>query len=304
MKRVNYPMTCIICGKLSKRLGSHVVNKHKVTSQQYYDTYLKKENEGKCIMCGKETPFISITTGYQLHCCAKCGLDDPKTREHFESTMIQKYGVAYASQCDDFVEKSKQTKLEKYGDENYNNRDKTKETCINRYGVEFPNQSDEVKEKIRQTNLKRRNVGCSFQDKEVVRKSRKARILNNHGSNLENYMMSKLKELKINFEIEYDLDSRYPYFCDFYLPDTDTFIEINGFWMHGGHFFNENDQNDINRLNLWIEKAKNNSIYQRAIDCWTKYDLERKDCAIKNNLNYVVLWNKTDIDEWIKNNFL
>ena len=35
MKRVNYPMTCIICGKLSKRLGSHVVNHHKVTSQQY-----------------------------------------------------------------------------------------------------------------------------------------------------------------------------------------------------------------------------------------------------------------------------
>ena len=206
MKRVNYPMTCIICGKLSKRLGSHVVTKHKITSQQYYDTYLKKEDEGKCIMCGKETPFISITTGYQLHCCAKCGLDDPKTREHFESTMIQKYGVAYASQCDDFAEKSKQTKLEKYGDENYNNRDKAKETCINRYGVEFPNQSNEVKEKIKKTNLERYEVECIFQNKDFIDKSEQTK-LERYGSKTYNNKEKSKQTCLDKYGVEYALQS-------------------------------------------------------------------------------------------------
>ena len=34
------------------------------------------------------------------------------------------------------VEKIKQTKKEKYGDENYNNPEKNKKTCLERYGVE------------------------------------------------------------------------------------------------------------------------------------------------------------------------
>ena len=294
-------IVCKVCGYETENrqsFNSHITHKHHIKSKEYYDMYLKKENDGICPTCGNLTAFRNMWYGYNKHCCTRCIPLDPAVQKQMKETCQEKYSTDYAWQAEETKQKIKQTMLDHFGVECYLQTKECREIIAEN------SRSDEVKEKIRQTNLKRRNVGCSFQDKEVVRKSRKARILNNHGSNLENYMMSKLKELKINFEIEYDLDSRYPYFCDFYLPDIDTFIEINGYWMHGGHFFNENDQNDINRLNLWIEKAKNNSIYQRAIDCWTKYDLERKDCAIKNNLNYVVLWNKTDIDEWIKNNFL
>jgi len=51
--------------------------------------------------------------------------------------------------------KSKQTKLDRYGDENYVNVTKAKKTNLARFGVENPNQSDEVIQKRRNTNLDR-----------------------------------------------------------------------------------------------------------------------------------------------------
>lgn len=45
---------------------------------------------------------------------------------------------------------------------------------------------------------------------------------------------------------------------------------------------------------------KHDKYYEAAIDTWTKRDLERRDCAIKHNLNYVVLWNKTHIEHFFK----
>ena len=35
------------------------------------------------------------------------------------------------------VDKIKKTKLEKYGDENWNNQEKNKQTCLNKYGTEY-----------------------------------------------------------------------------------------------------------------------------------------------------------------------
>lgn len=44
-------------------------------------------------------------------------------------------------------EKIKQTKLERYNDENYNNPEKNKQTCLEKYGVESHNSLDFVNEK-------------------------------------------------------------------------------------------------------------------------------------------------------------
>ena len=51
----------------------------------------------------------------------------------------------------------------------------------------------------------------------------------------------------------------FEFFCDFYIEDIDTWIEFNGFMTHGGHPFDENNLDDINKLNIW--KTKNNSFY-------------------------------------------
>lgn len=49
---------CKICGKTFNTIfsfSSHIKNYHKpLTAKDYYDKYLKKENEGICPVCGKK----------------------------------------------------------------------------------------------------------------------------------------------------------------------------------------------------------------------------------------------------------
>jgi len=40
------------------------------------------------------------------------------------------------------AQKDKNTKLKKYGNENYNNPEKSKETCLKKYGVKYSFQSE------------------------------------------------------------------------------------------------------------------------------------------------------------------
>lgn len=52
---------CRICGK-DVDIRTHI-KVHKLTSKEYYDEYIKKENEGICPICGKETKFLGILQG-------------------------------------------------------------------------------------------------------------------------------------------------------------------------------------------------------------------------------------------------
>lgn len=64
---------------------------------------------------------------------------------------ISKYNIYTCSKCKMF--KTKQTKLDNYGDENYNNIDKRKQSLMNNYGVENVFQLEDVKEKSKETKL-------------------------------------------------------------------------------------------------------------------------------------------------------
>ena len=68
-------MICKICKlecKSGQSLAKHIHCKHNMTSKEYYNTYLKQPNEGNCLLCKKETPFLGLTKGYQKYCCARC----------------------------------------------------------------------------------------------------------------------------------------------------------------------------------------------------------------------------------------
>lgn len=88
-------------------------------------------------------------------------------------------------------------------------------------------------------------------------------------------------------EQQYDKDPRYPYRADFYIKSLDLFIELQGTWHHGKHPFNSEDPKDLEIVEKWKEKAKGNpkSQYNGAITIWTIKDVEKRKCAIKNNLN-------------------
>ena len=61
-------------------------------------------------------------------------------------------------QVKEIYNKSLNTKKEKYGDENYNNREKSKNTCLINHGVDNPMKSTEIREKAKKTNLNRYGV--------------------------------------------------------------------------------------------------------------------------------------------------
>ena len=157
-------------------LAYHVRTKHDLNSKDYYDKYLKQENEGKCLECGKQTSFRGIKYGYSKFCCSKCTLRNNEVREkqlltqrklygeHLEliqkktqETNLKKYGKRHILQVEEFREKGKQTSLVKYGVSHPSQSDivkeKNKQTCIEKYGVEHTFQSNNNKEKAKATMI-------------------------------------------------------------------------------------------------------------------------------------------------------
>lgn len=101
-------------------------------------------------------------------------------------------------------------------------------------------------------------------------------------------LLQKYSDVKRN----YNKDSRYPFHCDFYIPEKDLFIELNAYWSHGGHWFDSTNQEDLNKVEYW--KSKNNDFYDYAIKTWTISDAKKRETVIKNQLNYLVFWSKEE----------
>ena len=75
-------MECKICGrKFEKSLGlaAHI-QKHGITLKSYYDMYMKKDFEGKCKICGKDTKFKGLR-GYSTYCSSKCVWSDESIKK-------------------------------------------------------------------------------------------------------------------------------------------------------------------------------------------------------------------------------
>jgi G:T-mismatch repair DNA endonuclease (very short patch repair protein) len=60
---------CSLCDWEGNKLTSHLKRTHNLTRKEYYDKFLKKENEGHCLSCGKETSFSERwQRGYHMFC--------------------------------------------------------------------------------------------------------------------------------------------------------------------------------------------------------------------------------------------
>lgn len=89
----------------------------------------------------------------------------------------------------------------------------------------------------------------------------------------------------------------YPFNCDFYDPISGIYIEFNGTWSHGQHFFDPSNENDIKIALKW--KNSTHTTYQSAYKTWTQYDVKKRRCAIENNLNYIVFWTEDEVRRYV-----
>jgi len=178
---------CQICHREFKSLRSlsHHLVTHNMDVREYYDRFLKKPDEGTCIVCGRPAIFKGLKYGYLNYCSSSCSLRSsdrmeklrktclerygvenpsqiPKAKEKKKQTFLERYNVEYPSQSKEIRQKIKQSVLEHYRVEHpaqaLEVRNKTKETCLQNLGVPFPMQSLEVRKKSEQTLLDRYNV--------------------------------------------------------------------------------------------------------------------------------------------------
>jgi ATP-dependent Lon protease len=253
------------------------------------------ENIPKCPVCGKLNNFIGGKEGYTKHCCCTCAQLDKNVREKNKQTNLKLYGVENGAQSKLSKEKYIKHIQEKYNDNTITNAfqakeviEKIKQTCLNKYGVTnyalLP--GHQAKLKSQETILKRNNT------------KRLNHTFNTSQTENDSYKLLKniFNVVKRNYK-----SKEYPFLCDFYIEDINTYIECNYHWTHGGHpYSNSNEDNKL--VKLW--KNKNTRYYECAIYVWTVRDVNKRNIAKQNNLNYIEFWNINELKNWINNNYI
>ena len=270
----------------------------------------------------------------------KYGVDNPakaeSVKEKYKNLMQEKYGVDNAWQAKEVKDKIKNTCLIKYGVESHNSSDIVKEHKRNhfqeKYGVNSSFQIPEVKEKIKETIKRKYGVDSSLKMDKCILRAKEERLKKygvEYMFQLENYCdiyNTREKELETkrknksftfskeentlylyikkkfpNVKQQYNEDKRYPFRCDFYIPELDYFIEYNGFICHGRHPFDNTNESDIKILKEWQLKYNNGEhpLYGHMIDGWTKRDPYKRKYAIENNLNFKEVWSLKEGKEFI-----
>ena len=197
-------------------------------------------------------------------------------------------------------------------------REKIRESMYEKYGAYSFFASDTyksmlpvVKEKIKQICIEKYGVPYALMNSDIHAKSDRTKRVNGtfNSSKPEQTLLLLLQDVfgKDNVKSQYRSDA-YPFNCDFYVISLDLYIELNASWTHGGHWFDATNPFDIDKLNMWKDKAreKGSRYYYNAIDIWTRRDLIKLQTAIDNNLNYLVFWNNdlSDARDWLKSQHL
>ena len=288
-------LECLCTDEISQYLKNRFKD-----SDSLLESYLRIKNNIEirpiCPVCGKKVIFIGGKKMYRKHCSTKCSSLDKNVQNKSKETCINKYNVPYSFQSENNKIKSKQTKLERYGDENYTNRELSvkntnyklvykhlKETNLKLYGYENPFENKEF--------IKRNTSKYSYIKRENTR--RKNHTFNTSIPEKESYNLLKEKYSDVKYQYRSEL---YPFNCDFYIPNLDLYIECNYHWTHGGKPF-ENTKEDQQKLELW--KSKNTKYYNIAIKTWTIRDIYKRNLVKQNNINWIEFWNINELKNWL-----
>ena len=316
---------CPVCGNLTKFYGfkNLLFTNHCSNKCTQLDSETKIKFKQTCLeKYGVDAPMKSskIKEKSKQVCLEKYGVENIsqffETKEKYKQTCLEKYGVdnpfklektKINSHSKEAKEKQRKTCLEKYGVENSFQskevRQKYKENYKRKYGVENPFQNEIIKEKIKQTCLEKYGVDRAIKNSLISNKVINTRIKNNTWttSKPEEKLYLYIKEKFPSVIRQYKDKERYPYFCDFYIPELDLFLELNGTWTHGNHPYDMNSKEDNSILNIWKEKSKEHPMYLAAIKTWVVSDVNKRNKAKENHLNFKEVWNLDEGKEFINN---
>lgn len=293
----------LLRSKRYNNIKTYIINRYNdftTIKESIYRMFYHIEEIPKCPMCGKSTKFnLGYNDScYATYCSIHCANSDPKVYKAQNATKIQKYGncvnlqkrketnikkygVEECAQCKEILDKQIKTKILKYNSSNNSYKrwrtiksDKEKYENVRKKVIDFMN-SDEFKEKQYITKKKNKSFNSS-----------KTEILSH-----------ELLKAKFPDTIHQYKSKLYPFYCDFYIPSLDLYIECNYHWTHGGHLFNTKET-DKDTLKNW--ESKKSKYYQRAIDTWSKLDILKYEIAKKNKLNYLIFYSLEELKQWLQ----
>ena len=154
--------------------------------------------------------------------------------------------------------------------------------CIEKYGVDNWMKTKEASK-----------LASIRKEKEIETKRKNGTLTT---SKPEEESFRLIKEVFPNIIRQYRSE-KYPFNCDFYIPEKDLYIEFNGTWTHGKHPFDSNNSDDMELVKTW--KSKNTKFYDGAINVWTQRDVKKRETAKKNNLNFIEFWNIDEVKAWL-----
>ncbi|MCH5167400.1 MAG: hypothetical protein J1F35_05845 [Erysipelotrichales bacterium] len=303
---------CPVCKKTLKfiSLGRGYVNfcSHKCAAkhnqEHYREICLKRY--------GIDHPFKSKELQEKIH--------SKEMSEYHKKKSLEKWGTEHPMQSEKYKKYFKKCIEKKYGNGVTNVwqaeevKKKLKNTWLEKYGTSVPSKSEEIKEKIKQTNLERYGVSCTLQIPEIkshtntpeaqrkIHESKKRNGSYGYSKN-ELEIFNKLKEKFPKIIFQYLDINRYPFKCDFYIPELDLFIEYQGYWTHGPKPYNDNDEDCLKFVqklnNKYLETNK--KCYLDAVESYTIGDVNKRKVAQENNLNYLEFFNMNDFYYWYNN---
>ena len=273
--------------------------------KEYWISHYGVDNPAKTDFVKKKMRETNLRK-YGFNCSSKSEI----VKEKIKQTCLKRYGVEYAGQIEEAKEKSKKTCLEKYGSEYYigskDRLEKTIEFSKQNYNVDWFTKSEEIKNKAKETMLRRYGVEYSMQipkNKEYMsylmssyemQERRYNTMKRNHTFNSSSTEEELFLYIKSRFPTvvrQYKDNNRYPYFCDFYIPELDYFIELQGYYTHGKHPFDPNSNEDLQLIEYYKKKYGEDC---QAITIWSIKDVEKRDCAKEHNLNFKEVWSLED----------
>lgn len=299
---INYTTkVCIICpehGEFwqtpAKHLQGHGCPHSKCQLQKRSQTMISKYGVTNAMYVPELKQKLQDT------CMEHYGVSNPMYSEEVKETLRQtvrrEYGVDYTCQADSVKGKRQETCQKRYGGNgplaSQEVRDKSAVTMLEKYGVRHALQNSDLLEKAHDTCQKHYGVLNPMHDDDVKQQVTKSKQIH------DTFCSSKPEDelydlLRTQFGVDdvcrqYHSDV-YPFACDFYIPSRNLYIELNAMWSHGGHWYGTYES-DEQVLQKYQTRAQENQYYQNAIVVWTDKDVEKRQTAAKNYLNYIVFW--------------
>lgn len=208
-------MQCQICLKEIQRPRRHIAGKHKILIKDYYDQYCKKENEGFCKNCGKETEFYPRFFKYKEWCEISC----------FTKSLWKDSKFIEAQQIG-ASKKMKETNTKLWRDPEFRKRHAKRSgerlSAFNKR--RWVEDREEMLDHVSRNGVKTVQRGYGYEySRDVYYKDIKMR------SSWETSFAQQLDEKNITWEHEpkvFVIGHAKRYIPDFYLPHLDLYVEI------------------------------------------------------------------------------